>query len=399
MPGVVGRRSPGGAAALRRSARAACEPVGGAHVLARHVLAGLAARRHVAERGQVAQRGLELVGGDRAAGSRRGRRCRPSRPTSAARSRAVRSVSGRSGRRRTGSSSCGRCQRELDERSMRRLSSAGRRAACRPGGGGGASRSPRPGPAGVSSATALGGASRGLCRPPSAAAVAASCPSSTCWRAATSHAAIADRGGRRVAAAIPSGERSMRAIASSHAPKPRRGGPRLARALEPAGGPRVHLGAKSGRLGRSSSRTTAPAPGAGGRPIGRSRGPRRGRRRSVRVSAQASQAFLSFSMTRCRRVPAFDSLPPMTRAISAFDSPPENFRATRSRSCGSSVASAARTVSRRSARSACSSAGSAAASSGSASSAARRLRRRSSSSAALRAMPNSHASARAAARP
>src|SRR4051812_27038321 len=79
----------------------------------------------------------------------------------------------------------------------------------------------------------------------------------------------------------------------------------------------------------------------------------------------------------------------MTLAISALDSPAWNLRAMSSRSRGSSEASAARTVARRSAPS---SSGSATASSGgSVTSAAVRDRRRSSASAALRAMSNSQA--------
>ena len=140
---------------------------------------------------------------------------------------------------------------------------------------------------------------------------------------------------------------------------------------EPRRDPLVHLGGEPGpAAGLSSSCSSS----------------RRCQARHRRPFA----ASRSLGAGVCRRS---TPTPPITRAISAFESPPENFRATRSRSCGSSSASAARTVSRCAARSACSSAVSAAASSGSASSAARRLRRRSSSSAALRAIPNSQASA------
>lgn len=90
----------------------------------------------------------------------------------------------------------------------------------------------------------------------------------------------------------------------------------------------------------------------------------------------------------------FDGDSPTTPAISTLLSPPANLSATRSRSRGPSEASARRTAARRSSFSA-SSAGPAHqhSSTDSVSSVARRRRWRSSSSAALRAVPNSHASA------
>jgi len=96
-------------------------------------------------------------------------------------------------------------------------------------------------------------------------------------------------------------------------------------------------------------------------------------------------------MVRCKSVPAFEALTPMTSATSAFERPAWNFSAISSRSRGLSSASAARTVVRRSATSVSSSGAGVSRSSGSTASVAWRRRRRSSSSAALRAMPNSHA--------
>ena len=160
-------------------------------------------------------------------------------------------------------------------------------------------------------------------------------------------------------------------------------------------------GPGAARIAAASARVQRGGGAGDGR--GRGRVEQRGPARVAdRASARAGRFEVSAStglprslvMARCSSVPAFVSLTPSTRAISALESSAWYFSAISSRSRGASAASARarrRAAARRSAlvlgreR--------ARRSSGSSSSVARRLRRRSSSSAALRAIPNSQARA------